>query len=332
VNHPRHPAAFPRKPAAAFTLVELITAASLMTVMMLGVVEIFGTVTTAATKAEAQNFAYQQLRSCLDALNQDLRGLTHEGYLAFRGASLTESSDWSTFTWSPANFRTSGVPTATDYAFYSLGFVSVGQWVGTWNTSANANAAELLYTNSVFTNPDLSAPNGRLNIEGRCLDPRRGILGRGVWLLNGQAPGSGSPQERDYWASSSCFLAQLITTSTLRPVTSSSDTLSDWSNLQIWPWLAASKTVDGGTDKIAGLSRVMASCVSEFRVDRWLPYNTYWTATSYTYLSTGNYSPWPTALRITIAAHDPKSSEPKPANQNRFQGYVLQEVYYLGDR
>lgn len=300
---------------SGFTLVELITAASLMTVMMLGVVEIFGIVTETAAEAEAQNFAHQQMRPFFDTLNRDLRGLTHDGYFYInlrRCSYNTTSSQWQFTTRSPGE---------QDYAFFSLAFVSIGQWGGTWDTDQNANAAELVYTNSVLT------PTQQLEVSNRDVGVRRALLG-GVWLLNGENPSS-SGEDADHWSNSQCYLANLLVSANLRRVAGA------WTDLTIWPWIAGDKAVSGGTThNLLSLKRVMSSCTSEFFVERWNPVgNGSWSRANLSAGPTGNQSSfWPTALRVTVVVHDPSSEEPLPEGQKRFQGYALQEVFFLGDR
>ena len=125
----------PSPGARAFTLVELVTAVSIMTIIMIGVVEIFAIVTQTATEAEAIHGAYQQMRATLDRLNRDLRGITPEGYLKI----------------------TTTTPTGGDSNYHSdaLAFVSVGRHSGIYNDPQEpprrAGAAEILYTTNAAT-------------------------------------------------------------------------------------------------------------------------------------------------------------------------------------
>jgi len=318
-----------RGAAGGFTLVELVTAASLMTVMMLGVVEIFGIVTQTASEAEAQNFAFQQMRTFFDTLNRDLRGLNRDGYFYLKPNRFIYDSAQSTWTWSAARAPS----LISDHAAYGLAFTSVGQWTGVWGTTSpqSANVAELLYTTNVIT------PTAIQNVGGRDVGIRRGILGRGVWLVNGQSPGA-TGQPGDHWSTGQYFLGNMLASATYRRVVADA---ANWDQLKIWPWLAVSKTVDGGSTRAPGLTRVMASCTSEFLVDMWkadvssgaggwnhlafpgVPYNT----VQGLYCNT-----WPAALRVTVVVHDPTSTEARPDDQPRFRGYALQETFYLGDR
>ena len=84
----------------------------------------------------------------------------------------------------------------------------------------------------------------------------------------------------------------------------------------------------------------MASCTSEFLVDMWLAdLNSSaggWYrlgSTFMPYSTTGaNANRWPLALRVTVVVHDPTATGTLPEDRKRFQGYALQEVFYLGDR
>jgi type II secretory pathway pseudopilin PulG len=312
-----------RGAAGGFTLVELVTAASLMTILMLGVVEIFGIVTQTASEAEAQNFAFQQMRAFFDTLNRDLRGLTREGYFYLKLNRWYY--DPTSSTWLFAANR--AVTAADQHALYGLGFVSVGQWTGVWDTNPqSATAAELLYTTNVATPTDL------LKVQNRDVDIRRGVLGRGVWLVNGQTSGSAG-QSGDHWNTGGpCFLANLLASAGYRRVAA-----TDWDRLTVWPWLAASKTVYGGSANAPGLTRVMASCASEFYVNLWQAHLNSsaggWASPAFSGTPQGSTAVyWPTALRVTVVVHGPGSTEPLPAEQKRFQGYALQEVFFLGDR
>ncbi len=313
-----HPTSTSAAAPSGFTLVELVTAASLMTVMMLGVVEIFGIVTQTASEAEAQNFAFQQMRGFFDTLNRDLRGLTHDGYLYISLQKCLYNTTSSQFEF------LARVPTVEDYAFSSLAFVSIGQWGGTWNPAEYANAAELLYTNNVLT------PTQRLKVSNRNVGVRRAPLGRGVWLLNGENPSS-SGEDADHWSGSQCYLANLFASATYRRVNSGS-----WTDLRIYPWIASDKAVDGGAANLPSLKRVMSSCTSEFFVEWWYPQGgggkgSWQRVASRAYQPAGSLI-WPPALRVTVVVHDPSSEEPLPEGQKRFRGYALQEVFFLGDR
>jgi len=108
--------------AAAFTLVELVTAASLMTIMMLGVVEIFGIITETASEADAIHFAQQQARAVFDHLDRDLRGMTREGYLKIKATMSDDKRNF--FNAETRSEEQKEVLYTTD----ALSFVSIGTW------------------------------------------------------------------------------------------------------------------------------------------------------------------------------------------------------------
>ena len=216
-----------------FTLVELITAASLMTVMMLGVVEIFGTVTETAAEAEVQNFANQQLRTFFDSLNRDLHGFTRQGYLKITPGTVTQAG-------TGGITATSSVPDGNSYGFYALAFVSLGQWKkgmdsGTYdstaNTMADALAAEVVYTNDVYT------PTSLLTINGVQTDVRRGVIGRGAWIMNASshAGSDRGQQTSDYAANfgATPFLAGMYAGS----ATGRRIDQGDGATVKVWPSL-----------------------------------------------------------------------------------------------
>jgi type II secretory pathway pseudopilin PulG len=317
-----------------FTLVELITAASLMTVMMLGVVEIFGIVTETAAEAEAQNFANQQLRTFFDVLNRDIHGMAHQGYLKIGPCAVTQA---------PTGAITSN-PTSPDtnsYGFYTLAFVSLGQWKKSMNSGTgdsplanpttgayltDALAAEVVYTSNVWT------PTALLTINGAQTDVRRGILGRGVWIMNNSTnrASGGDPQTIDYSAnfgSIPYFTGMLLDTSVANRRI---DKGAGWATVNVWPALRANKFTSTNS---GSLSRVMSSCVSEFLVERWDDAATppVWTKDAFTFdPHSAAPSRGPRGLRVTAAVHNPDVLETRPAS-GRCQGYAMQEVYWISD-
>jgi len=327
-----------------FTLVELITAASLMTVMMLGVVEIFGIVTDTASEAESQNFGNQQLRSFFDALNRDIHGMTRQGYFQTRAYSDQWNDTQKTLTQVPQTPNTIDGNLALDaYPFYTLAFVSVGPWSKSLHTdtfdsttkdSADALAAEVVYTNNVWTTTSGSSPS--LLQAGK--DPRRGVLGRGVWIMNNSsnAGSDGSDQQSGDYARS--FGAAGTTTRFLVGLMADSSTSSlsgnsrikqgDGQYVTVWPALRSNTYT---STKPGSLARAMATCATEFLVECWkedttTPANSTWDKSQFT--DTLN---WPKAIRVTAVVTNPDTLEPLPSGQKRFQGYGMQEVYWLGD-
>ncbi len=299
-----------RRRRAGFTLVELVTAAALMTIMMAGVVEVFGIITTTAGEAEAISYAHQQLRAVLDHLNRDLRGLSRQNYLRI----------------SPDTHTSSGA----EYHRDALAFVSVGEWTGL--QGSRSTGAEVLYTNYVTT------PDAFLQVDGESVDPRRGVLGRGVWVLSGRQGTVADFEE----ASGARVPGELAAAPSLsRPVRAGDQ-------MVVYPW-SDGRGVTG--PESVTLRRVMATCASEFFVEYWKDWVTdegwdetspgggQWVSTERDDLplaeieelfDTEETGVWPKAIRVTIAVHDPKDLSPAESGE-RFRGYVLQEVFYLGD-
>ena len=128
-----------------------------MTVIMLGVVQVFGIVMQTASDAEGIHFAQQQLRALLNRLHNDLRGMTREGYLKIIKLQANEP-----------------VYTTGPYSRDTLAFVTIGRCASAFAEPAyEGTAAEVGYTNNVRT------PDNPINVDGRPVDARRGILGRG---------------------------------------------------------------------------------------------------------------------------------------------------------
>ncbi|MBE3071017.1 MAG: hypothetical protein IMZ66_12350 [Planctomycetes bacterium] len=324
-----------RRPDArrAFTLVELITAASLMTVMMLGVVQIFSIITRTAADAEGLHFAQQQMRPFFDRLHTDLRGMTREGYLKIHTATNT--------------------PQGLGYAYdiNTLAFVTVGpcltQWHTTNNTAREANAAEVVYTSSVRTPSQvLRVVSGNLTKQ---VDPRRGILGRGQWMLglpdeNGTAADTDDRPSTEVAWLCNMFINQNPPKGTSVAAKDRISSVGDW--LVVYPWT----TLYGKSDQPQSLKRVMASCVSDFYVEVFNPKAATGTAMFESPNSTNigikdfvwstNFAAtklksWPRAIRVTVAVHDPgDTSAPKtgPTGQPLpLEGYVMQEIFWLSD-
>jgi len=283
----------------AFTLVELVTAASIMTIIMIGVVEIFAVVTQTAAEAEAIHGAYQQMRATLDRLNRDLRGITPEGYIRI-----------------DANETTGIRGETTPYATYSLTFVSVGRYSGIFNDPQDpplrAGAAEILYTANVHT------PNDFLWIDGKQVDHRRGILARSAWLMDGQSDDNAAEDKDGAKAS---YLGELYA--------SLDGTSPRWvgrTSTRVVPFLPS-----GTAPPDLSVRRVMTTCTSEFEVE-------YGDGTNFSAPDPGTTktfkpgdSDWPRAIRVTLTVHDPDDRGPLP-DSGRFKGYALQETFWIGAR
>lgn len=289
--------------AAAFTLVELVTAASLMTVMMVGVVEIFGIITDTASEADAIHFAQQQARAVLDHLDRDMRGMTREGYLKINRNPT------------PATVYNEGT-----YRSDALSFVSIGRWKRSWDTGSNqfkdSTAAEVLYTTNVKT-PDVFC-----KIDDRKVDHRKGVLARGTWLMTGET-GTGLDTDDK---SKAAYLGELL-------ASAGSLGRSAIGSTAVWPWSGRTMT----SDEPASLARVMACCVSEFFVEYWDPKEKKWVGDDDLTSSPGppDWRKSVPAIRVTVAIHDTDNQSPPPVDtdgsKQRFRGYAFQQVFWIGD-
>ncbi|HUS45587.1 MAG TPA: hypothetical protein VM219_06095 [Phycisphaerae bacterium] len=286
-----------RDGAAAFTLVELVTAASLMTVMMIGVVEIFGIITETASEADAIHFAQQQARAVLDHLDRDVRGMTREGYLKITHWPTPGKAD-----------------EEEEYRSDALSFVSIGSWKSAFD-SQQASAAEVLYTTNVRTPTQFLRVYNKANEE----DHRRGVLARGTWLMVGE-PGTGLDTDDK---SNAAYLSELL-------ASAGSLGRSAIGSTTVWPW--SGRTME--SVEPWSLARVMACCVSEFFVEYWDPKEKKWVGDGGLASAPGSRESVP-AIRVTVAIHDPDDHSPPPADtdgsKERFRGYAYQQVFWIGD-
>jgi hypothetical protein len=348
-----------RQARRAFTLVELVTAASLMTVMMVGVVEIFGIVAQTAGEAEGVHFAQQQMRAFFNRLHSDIRGMTREGYLSVQkglihGARGRGSTQYA-FQAQAANPPIRTYPET--YGADTLAFVTIG-------TSRNqmggqpteANAAEVVYTNQVRTDG-----HEILRVDGVDTNPRRGVLCRGLFLLGGSTasggPYSGTSAQgylcRLFAEENSKILGQQSgrgATAVPEPDIMTSGSPAADGAIHVDPWVSDRGAVAGTNPE--SLNRVMACCVSEFYVEAFVPTSmnseywhgeespkpTYRWASSYEsqgdplqYQSRDAIESWPPAIRVTVAVHDPGEGGDIPEGQDRYRGYAMQEIFWLGD-
>ncbi len=297
----------------AFTLVELVTAASLMTVIMLGVVQVFGIVMQTVSDAQGIHFAQQQLRAMLNRLHNDLRGMTREGYLKIRKPPQV------------SDYLDTG-----PYSRDTLAFVTIGRCASAFAAQAyEGTAAEVVYTNNVKT------PGNPLNVDGRPVDARRGILGRGQWMMTGRTGGSAGDLD-DRSDNEMRYLCDLFQD---QQKSGGHDRLSiaPDGHVQVYPWIAT-EGLPQQLEHTNTLKRVMASCVSEFHVEVFDP------VAGGTGVSTGYFdgtqsndyrNAWPRAIRVTVAVHDPADTELPQTDSTgaakRFRGFALQEVFWLPD-
>jgi len=310
--NPSHGARARLAATRAFTLVELVTAASIMTIIMIGVVEIFAVVTQTATDAEAIHGAHQQMRATLDRLNRDLRGMTREGPLRI------------------SNTLPTGTNANNKYHSDALSFVTIGQAYGTFDEPPPpsavphnvAGAAEVLYTTNVETPPNLDTAGYFLKIkvgnEDQKLDYRRGVLARSTWLMFGTVHSTpltlDALEQQD--TSNAAWLGELFgLPAKARPV----------GPTRVVPFLP-----DTGASPDPTVRRVMTTGTSEFFVE-------YWDGTGWKKPDPGTTktfnpgdSDWPRAIRVTLAVHGPDDRGPLPAS-GRYVGYALQETFWLGN-
>jgi len=294
-----HPAGMGRakKARRAFTLVELVTAASLMTIMMIGVVQIFGIITRTAADAEGLSFAQQQARVLFDRLNRDLRGMTREGYLYIAHNAigpLTTQDPYARLTViplptdrapPPSTAGTTVVSPENSYFCDTLAFVTIGQCSTLWNPSVvpmqtgtrrgwPGCAAEVEYTNMVFTPTEvLDATRASTSA---LKNPRKGLLARGQWTwYEGQIQYRGQENQDDCDNAASpatrtdgtaCVADLLARQDGGRPfITDPTMGLYRY-YLRVWPWKDTQSTTG-----LRSLRNVVASCVSEFYVETYRP-------------------------------------------------------------
>jgi len=349
-----------RRPAldaarSGFTLVELVTAASLMTVLMLGVVEVFAIITTTAGEAEGIHFAQRQARATFDRLNTDIRGITREGYLQVTKGKYKYDTEKASS--NPVDHQPNSDANQSNanqwYACDSLALVTLGPCrseLHTGNTASEAACAEVLYTNHVKTDDSGGQEREFLYVDDAFVDPRLGVLARGAWILNGDVSGEavGDPSRGD--RSEYNFLGELfrgennpeadiLTSSTAIERVKSADEA-----LHIWPWLE--QDIDdlsgGATDEeTLSLNRVMGCCVSELYVEVLRQTrddgNDLWKSQGDTYTWSKKYDAgerprsWPPAIRVTLVVHDPEDTGEDKDPDERYRGFAMQEIFWLGD-
>jgi hypothetical protein len=313
-----------------------------MTVMMLGVVQIFAIVTQTAGDAEGLHFAREQQRALFDMLHRDFDGLTREGYLKIV-KNPTAISDTKT------------------YAIDVLAMTTVGAFAGAWGPTENPSAykgtaAEVIYTTNVRTPTEVlkvSSAAGDVKV-----DRRKGILGRGVWIFSGQAATTVPDinlDDRTKTATLAEYAASTI--STQRCIDDSKLTVGSAPGLTVWP--TSSRT--GLSGDARSLRRVMTTCTSDFMVEvleygtatptsttidgkyYWRPVSLFNTGTTANDWRPGLVSTTPSqrprAVRVTVATHAPDERLPLPKDKDasgnliyeRYRGYVLQEVFWIRD-
>jgi len=217
------------------------------------------------------------------------------------------------------------------YSRDTLAFITIGQCASALAEPAyEGTAAEVVYTNNVQT------PDNPLNVDGRPVDARRGILGRGQWMMTGITGGSAGDLD-DRSANPMRYLCDLFQD---QQSSGGHDRLSiaPDGHVQVYPWTAM-EGFPTNPPHTKTLKRVMASCVSEFYVEVFDPVaGSTGGATGYFDGAQGNHdyrNAWPRAIRVTVAVHDPADTQPPQptavGTDNRFRGFALQEVFWLTD-
>jgi len=344
-------------PRRGFTLVELVTATSLMTVMMLGVVQIFAFITDTAAQAQGMTFALEQQRALMDTLHRDIRGLDRTGYLFIRKADLkqTQNTDGS-FALTPGTF-TRPAPTKSplggqnwfwdtdtqgNMKFYCNDLLAMTTAGSFWekrtdDRSANAETAagaEVVYSSNVKT------PDARLRIGSGMsapqVDQRRSLLGRGVWVFRGGdswgGAWSGTGSDSDV-RSKAALLTETVGTSPKDRMSTSDGGSSGGlvSPVRVWPVTAVGAPLNSWS-----LRRVAASCASEFYVEVLdLSGSVFsWKRQDMTIkpgVGSTATAICPRAIRVTVAVHDPGDKTPAVGLSSRFEGFAVQEVFWIGD-
>lgn len=348
-----NPCRLPRRgrPRRAFTLIELITAASMMTLMMLGVVQIFGIITETASQAQGAAFAMEQGRALLDAMYRDIRGFDRTGYLKIQKSDTDASGVPGTYT-DPGVPATaplqegvpvmSGANAVTWYSTDCLALTTVGYFTGQKAETNRATGAEVVYSSNVLT------PDKRFTLKPSAtpnVDPRRGVLARAVWLLGP----TGGTTKNDSDISAAAVLADLGSGKTpdrlSMPAPEGADTVAlAVSPVQITPLLTRGTTsTNFATTNLWQLRRVAACCISEFMVETFEDVASgstttpQWTRRAWTVVPIGPNSSasadklGPGAIRVTIAIHDPADRKPSTGASGRYEGFALQEIFWFSD-
>ena len=347
--HPRHDRRRRLRSMRGFTLVELITAASLMTLMMVGVVQIFAIITETASQAQGNAYAMEQGRALMDTIHRDLRGFDRNGYFKIQkwDTKVDGTTQSSTPVVSPPATRPDpGIPifngtnVVTWYAADCLALTSVNFYEGQKgdNPRRKTTGAEVVYSANVLT------PTRRFEVTagGQNVDPRRGILARGTWLIGQGGAGLTGTGQDDSDGSAAVTLSDFAANRksdrlTLKPAA------TYVSPIAVTPLSSAA-----GWSSVSGnvwqLSRVATCCTSEFRVEA---LNVLLTGA----LPAPPISPWdrkevsvaplsgtggagyecPRAIRVTVAIHDPNDKAPKTGPSRRYEGFGLQEVFWISD-
>jgi hypothetical protein len=333
-------------PRRAFTLVELVTAASLMTVMMLGVVQIFGFITQTASDAQGLVFALEQERALLDTIHRDLRGLDRTGYLRIQTTDIKPDGSTGSFSRPlvPRVIPPEGQPVFWQspidwYCNDLLAMTTVGSF---WEkrTDDRTAAAETATGAEVVYSSDVKTPDARLRVGSGMsapqVDQRRNLLARGVWVFRGTDNWTGNWQgagtDMDV-RSKADVMARLAGTANMDRVSSVAGVGGFVSPIAVWPI-----TGSGAPQYSWTLRRVATSCTSEFFVeilDVSSDSSVKWARQALTVrpqaAGAATVVDCPRAIRVTVAVHDPNDTKPAVGMSKRYEGYALQEVFWIGD-
>jgi hypothetical protein len=317
-----------------------------MTIMMLGVVQIFTVITETAARAQGFQFFQEQGRALLNRMDLDIRGLTREGYLR-----IVTSGDIAGVTQPAFSFSTpAGAFTlsTSGYASDLLAMTTVGPVTGVWSPTGTqppmALASEVVYTRNVRTYSQMLQVQA--SSKTTVVDDRRGILGRGVWLMAPKSNGTAGAGTDTDDLSAAKYLGSYAgdpTTNYRR-----AQNFLTVSPLTGADGLTAYSTPGPGSPGPPSLQRVAASCDSEFLVEylTWIKdpstggtaYDYYWVRGNQDFrghqdILNSTKVTCPRAIRITLAIHDPDDRAPLTGSMKppRFQGLALQEVFWIGD-
>lgn len=288
-----------------FTIIEMIVAAVTVTVVMLGLIQVFRMATDAVSGASDAQEAYQQARGIFEMLRRDLAGLTKDGYLRIRKKELRGKA---------------GGETAGFYSVDCLAFTSTGTHPGVSpgiSENIMAPAAELVYTTLAITPGKswLSFP-----WESSPHSIRKGILARQVLIVYSDALVDPVKQYK-HDVSKATSLMQL----------QAPELRYGSYYIYEYPYSAEHKY----TSRSYLLDRILATRVGEFRVEYLPDASDTWIRgpSSGSITWAGSSVDWPRALRITVVIFGPEDNAPPAESPNfvnsKFRGYVFQEIFDL---
>jgi len=280
----------------------------------------------------------------MDAIHRDIRGFDRSGYFKIQVSDTDVSGLHGAFT-DPGIPSTPPAPGVhifwenpiTWYSSDCLALTSVGFAEGQNNTTIKrATGAEVVYTTNVRT------PVSRLTVNNNKVDPRRGVLARAAWII-GPKDVTGTTSNADD-TSAARVLADIglgtgRTPDRLnRPEGKDATNALAVSPVQVTPILTGGGATSGGN--IWQVRRAAACCASEFRIDALeiitsgtpAVARTQWTRRPWAIMPvTSADAECPRAIRVTVAFHDPADKRPTPGASGRYEGYALQEVFWIGD-